>query len=37
VTPMQQMTHVTDSPMCIEHIINPMRHQVKLIRRLEVA
>jgi hypothetical protein len=32
----QLLTHVTDSSMCIKHIINPVRHQVKLIRRMKI-
>jgi hypothetical protein len=29
-------TCIADSSMCIEHIINPVRHRMKLIRRLKI-
>jgi hypothetical protein len=32
----QLLTRVADSSMCIEHIINPVRHRVKLIERLKI-
>jgi hypothetical protein len=37
VTVMQQATCVTDSSMYIEHIINPVRHRVRLIRRWKIV
>jgi hypothetical protein len=36
VTTVQLSTRVADSSICIEHIINPVRHRVKLIRRLKI-
>jgi hypothetical protein len=36
VIAMQQATHVADSSMYIKHIINPVRHRVRLIRRLKI-
>jgi hypothetical protein len=36
VMTVQLSTRVADSSMCIEHIINPVRHQVKLIIRLKI-
>jgi hypothetical protein len=32
----QLSIYVTDSSMCIEHIINPVRHRVRLIKRLKI-
>jgi hypothetical protein len=29
-------TCIADSSMCIEHIINPVQHRVKIIRRLKI-
>jgi hypothetical protein len=36
VTVVQLSTRVADSLMCIKYIINPVRHRVRLIKRLKI-